>query len=174
MPRFPLSIEHYMSSVIVTAEPSWLAAEAERLMAQHDIRHLPVVEKGRVAGVITQRDILRARADSKAATARRDIAACMHAQPYVVDPEESAVRVAREMARRRIGSAVVAREGKLLGLFTTTDALLALAALLEDERVPGHERIGAPKPEPVKKSAGEREARKPARLERVASPPPKA
>ena len=163
MSRFPLSIEHYMSSVIVTAEPSWLASEAERLMAQHDIRHLPVVEKGRVVGVITQRDILRARADAKSATARRDIAACMHADPYVVDPAEPLVRAAREMARRQIGSALVAHDGKLVGVFTTTDALLALAALLEDERVPGHERIEAIDSRPAKKRPVVRAPRKSAR-----------
>jgi CBS domain-containing protein len=36
------------------------------------------------------------------------------------------------MAEHRMGSAVVAHNGKLLGIFTTTDALRALAAVLEE------------------------------------------
>jgi hypothetical protein len=38
------------------------------------------------------------------------------------------------MARRKLGSAIVVKHGKVLGVFTTTDALHALAALLEGRR----------------------------------------
>ena len=46
---------------------------------------------------------------------------------YAVTPESSLARVAEHMAEHKIGSAVVMEEGKVIGLFTTTDALNMLA-----------------------------------------------
>ena len=65
------------------------------------------------------------------------VSEAMTAEPYTVEPDERVDVVAREMARRKIGSALVTHNGRLLGLFTATDALLALAALVEDDLVPG-------------------------------------
>jgi len=50
---------------------------------------------------------------------------------FTVDPNASLAKTAREMAAHRYGSAVVLDHGIVVGLFTTTDALRALAAVLE-------------------------------------------
>ncbi|MFN0006972.1 MAG: CBS domain-containing protein [Planctomycetota bacterium] len=143
MSRFPLEIDRYMSSVVVLIDPSQPLAEAIRLMRLHDVRHLPVVAKNRVVGLISQRDVYLVQSLAPADPSQILVSEAMTRDPYAVDPEESVYRVAREMVRRRISSAVVAHGGRLRGLFTTTDALLALAALVEDERVPGEESAPA-------------------------------
>ena len=141
MTRFPTTIDRYMSSVLVTVEPTWPLREAIRLMREHDFHHLPVISHGRLVGLIPLHAAERALESSGRATDPIAISAAMDAKPYVVDPEEPADRVARVMAERRTDCALVAHGERLLGIFTATDALLAFAALLEDERVPGESSL---------------------------------
>ena len=51
--------------------------------------------------------------------------------PYTVDLNEDLVVVLNEMARRHVGAALVLRNGKLAGVFTTTDACREFAKLLQ-------------------------------------------
>lgn len=136
MSRPSLSIDRYMSSILVVIGPSQPLSEALRLMRLHDVRHLPVVQRGKLLSLVTMRDIhLLGTID---ATAPSDIlvSEAMVAKPYTVEPDERIDRVACEMARRKIGTALVTHDDRLLGLFTKTDALVALAALVQNERVP--------------------------------------
>jgi acetoin utilization protein AcuB len=146
MTRFPTTIDHYMTSVLVTVEPAWPVREAIRLMREHDFHHLPVVSHGRVVGLVSLQAAENAVNRSGRAPDSIEIRAAMDEQPYVVDPEEPADRVARGMAERRTDCALVAHGERLLGMFTATDALQAFAALLEDERVPGESTVAASSP----------------------------
>ncbi len=58
----------------------------------------------------------------------------MTREAFTVGPRASLVRVARHMAERKHGSAVVVERGRVVGIFTTTDALDALAVLLQPRR----------------------------------------
>lgn len=156
MNRFPETIEHYMSSVLVTVDPSWPAGEALRLMREHEIRHLPVVRANKVIGLVSRSAVETSRGSRSARPVA--IADVMESRPHVVDPEEPASFVARGMAERHVDCALVAHGDRLHGLFTTTDALLALAACLEDENVPGDARI--PPARPAKKKARRTKAAK--------------
>jgi CBS domain-containing protein len=51
------SISEVMSKDLTTVSPSTSLREAARLMADRWIRHLPVVDGGRVVGVVSQRDL---------------------------------------------------------------------------------------------------------------------
>lgn len=145
MSRFPLEISRYVSTVVVLVGPRQPLSEAIRLMRLHEVRHLPVVAKGRLVGLISQRDIYRMQSLDKMDPREVLVSEAMTSDPYTVEPDEPVDVVARVMARRRIGSALVTHNDLLLGLFTTTDALLALAALVEDDRVPGEDNV-KPKP----------------------------
>ena len=137
MSRFPLEIERYVSSVVVLIDPAQPLSEAIRLMRLHEVRHLPVVSKGLVVGLVSQRDVYLMRSLEPSDPSQILVSEAMTAEPYTVEPDERVDVVAREMARRKIGSALVTHNGRLLGLFTATDALLALAAFVEDDLVPG-------------------------------------
>ncbi len=136
MSHVAISIEHYMSSVLVVIEPERTIAEASRLMRLHSIRHLPVVSKGKVVGLLSQRDVYLLETLKDIDPAQIPVEEVMVREVFTVDPEESVYRVANEMAERKIGSTVVSHNGKLLGLFTSTDALRALAALVVSSTVP--------------------------------------
>jgi acetoin utilization protein AcuB len=139
MSRFPLAIERYMSSVLVLIDPAQTLSEAIRLMRLHEVRHLPVVSKGRIEGLISQRDVYLMQSLERSDPTTVLVSEAMTRDPYTVEPDEAVDRVCREMVRRKIGTALVSHGGRLMGLFSTTDALLALAALVEDDRAPGEE-----------------------------------
>jgi acetoin utilization protein AcuB len=156
MSRFPLAIERYMSTVLVVISPSQPLSEAIRLMRLHEVRHLPVVTKGKIDGLISQRDIYLMQSFEHSAPSRILVTETMTRDPYTVEPDEPVDRVAREMVRRKIGTALVAHGSRLMGLFTATDALLALAALVEDDRMPDEEEVleaAAPPAAPAGKRA---------------------
>lgn len=111
-------------------------AEAREMMTEHDIRHLPVTEDGELVGVVTERDIavvLDPELDLPFHEELRVRTVCVRGA-YVVGPDEPLATVLAEMARRRIGSTLVALHGRLLGIFTVTDACRLFAEHLAGER----------------------------------------
>jgi acetoin utilization protein AcuB len=53
----PAPVTSWMSSPVHTVAPDTLAADAVTLLRRHAIRHLPVLERGHVVGVVTDRDL---------------------------------------------------------------------------------------------------------------------
>jgi acetoin utilization protein AcuB len=110
-------------------------AEVERLMVAHDIRHIPVQQDGRVVGIVSERDVwqllLRFLPEMDATLIRaRDI---MTDEPYVAGFDTPLNEVALEMAKRRIGSAIIVHHEKLAGILSVTDICRILAEVLESE-----------------------------------------
>jgi acetoin utilization protein AcuB len=99
---------------------------AHQLMRKKRIRHLPVLAGGRLVGVVSLRDLhlVETLQDVDASRVRVDEA--MSPDVYYVAGDAPLKRVAREMARRKLGSAVVLEGSKVVGVFTTIDALRAL------------------------------------------------
>jgi CBS domain-containing protein len=58
-------VREVASTDLVTVEPQQDLDEALRLMAKHQIRRLPVVERGRLVGVVAQADVARQADDSR-------------------------------------------------------------------------------------------------------------
>lgn len=105
-------------------------AEAAQLMRGRNIRHLPVVDDGAVVGVISERDIHVARTLKSLHMEKATVSLVMSTPPLTVRPDARLSDVAARMIDRKIGSAVVVFEGRVVGIFTTHDALLALHSIL--------------------------------------------
>lgn len=107
--------------------------EAERFMREHKIRHLPVMEKGVLKGIITDRDIKLMLGPDFAYPNPREfkVGNAMVEDCYTVELATPLVAVLRHMAEHRLGSALVTRHGKLAGVFTVTDACRAFADHLD-------------------------------------------
>ena len=92
-------------------------------------------------GVVSERDLhhLVHTALPEADKARLRIRHLLRHEPYVVEMNAPLDEVAREMAERHIGSAVVVRHGKLAGIFSTVDACRLLAEILRDRFPDGPE-----------------------------------
>ncbi len=106
--------------------------EAMDMMHQHTIRHLPVMERGELVSVLTDRDIKMALDPSVGLPPREQLTvrnACV-IDAYIVNTTAPLDRVLLEMAERHIGSALVVKEGRLAGIFTASDACRYLGELL--------------------------------------------
>lgn len=61
-----IQVREIASTNLVTVDPQQDLDEALRLMAQHQVRRLPVVEEdGRLVGIVAQADVARAGGDSQ-------------------------------------------------------------------------------------------------------------
>jgi CBS domain-containing protein len=65
-----LTVGEIMSSPVVCAEPAWSAYDCMGMMTQWRVRHLPVVEDGRMIGLISIGDVVKAVVDEQATTIR--------------------------------------------------------------------------------------------------------
>jgi acetoin utilization protein AcuB len=108
--------------------------DAHRLMREHRFRHLPVMSGGEIVGVLTDRDIKLVLGPDFGTPDERELRVrdAYVERPCVVPASTPVAKVARVMAQNRIGSAIVTKHGKLVGIFTVTDACRALAEIIGD------------------------------------------
>ncbi len=124
-------IQDIMQRRVVTTAPETHLAAAYRLMQEHDIRHLPVVEGTRLVGVVTDRD-LRFLTRKLVATPFHDddrVADLMTPHPVTAGPLDPVEEAARLMRARKIGCLPVVEGAALVGIVTVTDLLDAVIRL---------------------------------------------
>jgi len=102
---------------------------AHRLMQSHRIRHLPVVHGGRLVGVVSERDLYLLETVKSVDPRKEPVEEAMTAFPFTVPPDALLADVARQMWKHRYGSALVVKDGALVGIFTRADALRALTEI---------------------------------------------
>ena len=115
------SIQDAMTANPTTIEPGTSAREAAKLMKAEDIGSLPIVEDGRLVGMITDRDLaIRILAEGKdAETPGGEIAS---KDVVTIDPQQSLEEAARLMAEHQIRRIpVVEEDGKLVGILAQAD-----------------------------------------------------
>ena len=103
---------------------------AHEMMRTHHIRHLPVLEGGKLVGMVSERDLHLVETLRDVNPREVVVEEAMSNHVYAVDPDASLDVVAETMAEHKYGSAVVIQNGKVVGIFTTNDACRALAELL--------------------------------------------
>lgn len=124
------TVSEYMTTAPIAIDAGSAVREAHTLMTINSFRHLPVVREGQTVGILSDRDLtlaLSLRGIDLDSTRVEDIASF---ELYSVTPETPLDVVARTLAEKKIGSAVIIENTKLVGIFTTTDALFALCDLL--------------------------------------------
>ncbi|CEP68642.1 ACT domain [Moorella glycerini] len=122
--------------ITVTRETSVL--DALELMKKHKIRRLPVVQDGRLVGLVTERDILRV-SPSPASTlsafevnylvAKMTVKDAMIKRPITVPPDMTIEEAALLMREHKIDNLLVMEKEKLVGIITQTDLFEALIKL---------------------------------------------
>ena len=110
-------------------------SEARDFLQLKKIRHLPVVDDGIPIGIVTDRDIKLVLGPDFAYPTPDELTVeqVMTQETYSVDLETRVDIVLDHMASNHIGSALVTRKGKLVGVFTATDACRAYCAHLREE-----------------------------------------
>ena len=128
------TVQEHMTLAPVTVASTASLAEAALLMREKAARHLPVVDDGRLVGVVSERDVNVARTLRSTSLEKAKVALVMNEQPLAVPPDARLSDVAARMLDRKVGSAIVVHEGRVVGIFTSHDALLALHRILAEER----------------------------------------
>jgi acetoin utilization protein AcuB len=134
-----MHVKDLMTSKVFTVEQDDLVDRVFFLIHYERIRHLPVVEKGKVIGIVSDRDLYKAlgpKSNSsaiEAATgtngtelhvAQKKVRHIMRRGVITVNPDTSASEAAALMASNKIGALpVVDKDKKLVGILTSTDIL---------------------------------------------------
>lgn len=115
-------VEDWMQPKVIAVRRDDSPETARALLAKHRIRQLPVLQRGRLAGIVTDRDLRAA----PAGTARVDDV--MTHQPHTTAPNELVDSAAHLMRHWKINSLPVLTGNKLVGILTTSDVLDAFVA----------------------------------------------
>ena len=123
-------ISKFMTTVPLTIGTHVTLKDAQKIMDENSIRHLPVLEGGSVVGVISDRD-LKSFASFKGVDYKVDtVAGFSSLDPFTVSPEATLGEVCGMMAENKYGCALIKDNNKIVGIFTWVDALRAMQELL--------------------------------------------
>jgi acetoin utilization protein AcuB len=139
-------VSDWMHHPVHTVRPRDTIEHARQLMLQHRINQLPVVLKGELVGIVTDRDLRDAypsvfdmaresgRRDSGLAHPEKiDVESVMTHNTLSISPGEALADAATLMRTERIGSLPVIENGKLIGILTRSDVLAAFIAIESGE-----------------------------------------
>jgi len=132
-------VANWMSKNIITVDENDSMQEAMKLLKEHDIRMLPVTKKGKLVGIVTDRDLKRASA-SDATTleihellyllTRIKVKNLMTKEVITVPPDFTVEETALVLQKNKIsGVPVVDSKGELVGTITQTDLFRVLISL---------------------------------------------
>ena len=112
-------VKDIMTRNVVTIESSQPLSRAAELMRQYDIGILPVVERDKVVGVITDRDIVtRGVAQNNLGCT---VSECMSASTVCANPTQEVTSAAKTMAAQQIRRVPVMENGSLCGILSLSD-----------------------------------------------------
>lgn len=131
-----------MTPEVITIDPTSSIGTAIELMRAHGFRRLPVVEEGRLVGIVTDRD-LRQATNSPLVLGEKwyndflleaiKVRSCMTSNPLTVQPNTPVREAARMLREHKIGGLPVVDEERVVGMVTITDMLDCLIQLLTQE-----------------------------------------
>ncbi len=124
------SIQKYMTTTPHTINQEQTIDKAKKMMGDFNIRHLPVLDGGKIVGLLSDRDIHLIESLAGVNPLEVKIKDAMSQDPFLCSPEAGLDEVVSEMAANKYGSAIVAQNDKVVGIFTTIDAMNTLADLL--------------------------------------------
>ena len=129
-----LLVEDSMTREVVVLSPETAAGEALALCRERRIRHLPVLEAGRLVGIVSDRD-LRSAAPGLGDPARASalekiqVSEVMTRDVVTTRPDDPIEEAANRMREKRIGCLPVEDE-RLVGILTSSDVMEALVQLI--------------------------------------------
>jgi CBS domain-containing protein len=140
-----ISVQNIMTPLqrLMTASPTHSVGAARRVMAEHRIRHLPVVDQaGLLVGLVSRTDLFAGRDDDPA-----PLESVMTRRVITVDPRDDARHAATLMARNQVGCLPVVRLRRLVGIITDADLVGTAIALMEQAEFADPEALDEPQVE---------------------------
>ena len=123
-------IRTFMSPCVHTIDMESSLPVARRVMEEAGVRHLPVVDGGRIVGLLSERELGKLEGFPMVDLNLVSVPDAMSIAPYVVGPNEPLADVLETMLERKLGSAVVAVDDMPVGIFTKHDVVRVLFEVL--------------------------------------------
>ena len=126
------TVREIMMGSPVTLKPADTLDLANDIIAIGRIRHIPVVDEGKLVGLLSERDLLGAAATRIFGMTTKSRSALLKSTPIkdvmkknvvTVEPDTPIKDAARVMADKKIGCVPVVSDGGVVGLVTTTNIL---------------------------------------------------
>lgn len=143
-PKRELRVRDGMSIAPYTVGLNDSLQTAVDLVRKHEIRELPVVQDGRLVGIVTDRDLrqmipaypfVRDEEEIRRYTQHLKVFAVMTANPLIVSPDTLLIKAAKLLQTYRITALPVVDGQRLVGMISVTDLLKAFIELHEQEKV---------------------------------------
>ncbi len=135
-------VRNWMTRSVITIDPETTLPEAHRLMTEHRVRRLPVVEQGRLVGIVTRGDIRGAEASDASSLnvwdltyllAKLRIREIMTRNPVTIADSATIGDAAKVMLDNRVsGLPVVDADGTLTGIITESDIFGLIVTAWDD------------------------------------------
>jgi acetoin utilization protein AcuB len=134
-----MRIVDLMTREVVTLGPNQALSDVVESMRRRKIRHLPVVENGKLVGIVTDRDVKRAlpsvfsgdQVEYERVLNETTVDKVMTRDPYTVGPRDEVKEALKVMIERKIGAVPVVNDGALVGIVTDIDFLKAFLKALK-------------------------------------------
>jgi len=122
-----VKVKNWMAKNVVTIDPDATLQEAIELMHQYSIRHLPVIENGKMVGLVTESNLRQYLVSEIVEDLLlRDV---MIMNPITIDQNASIDLAAKLIYNYKIGGLPVLGKRKLVGILTISDILNAFIEL---------------------------------------------
>ena len=118
-------VRMFMSKDLAIAKPDLQVGQALQILTEKKIRRLPVVDQGKLVGIVTLGDLGRAQVNPTL-----PIREMMAKNPASVTPDTPIEDAGALMRDRHVGAVPVVENGKLVGIITETDIFRALMEML--------------------------------------------
>ncbi|MBA4417937.1 MAG: acetoin dehydrogenase [Syntrophus sp. (in: bacteria)] len=123
-------VRDIMTRDVITVKSDTYVLDAERIMESHKIGRLPIVDKGKLVGVVTKDDVLKASPSSTTSFNQRQlfylmskltVKEIMKTTVVTVTPETTIEKAVAIAQKNRIGSLPVVKGDRVVGILTTND-----------------------------------------------------
>jgi CBS domain-containing protein len=114
-----VKVRELMTKQPTTVEPDATLGEVATLMKQDDCGSIPVVEGGRLVGIVTDRDIVVRGIAAGVDPKTQRVSKVMSSDPVTVGPEDDITDAEKKMADRQIRRLPVVENGRLVGIIVT-------------------------------------------------------
>jgi acetoin utilization protein AcuB len=123
-------VKDIMTHNVITIPSDTYVLDAERIMESYKISRLPVLDEGRLVGLITKDDILKASPSSTAPYNQRQlfylmskltVKEIMKARVFTVSPDMTVEKAVAFAQKNKVGCLPVVEGGKVVGILTTND-----------------------------------------------------
>ena len=124
-------VKNWMSREVITVTPDTSLTKLHRLMTDYKIRRIPVIKKGRLAGIVTLGDIREAEPTGATSLsiweinyliAKLQAKDIMTRNPVTISPEATVGEAAKLMLQHKVsGLPVVDEDNRVIGIITESD-----------------------------------------------------